>query len=442
MFRLLFILLLACLFGGITAWVFDHPGNVDIKWLGWQIDIAIGNLMIMIDIFFACFFVIFSFYRLIMRMIKQFKHSRLIKRQKRIENTILRGLTALTIEDGIDAKHQALVLQKLSGADNRLAQFFYAQAARISGENDSAASAYHTLCLDDESRLLGLRGLSLLAHHDGDLTKVNQIALSAQEIRRDVPWLIKDLFNTHVNNKEWQKAEEIIKQAINKKMIPTARGQHYLVIVLLEQAQIYEKSGNLRAARLYSKRAYKLNTLFVPSIVIYARILMTEKKHFWFNRLLKKAWRVSPHPDIARIYCSDETQPNNWRRVTALTKQNPEHIESKILLAEQAVIDHQWRTAATLLNHMNKTNDLRVLQMKEIVVTVEKSGESNINSYERGKIAAWLCDKCGHSSVDCYTTCPSCNKFGSGRFDSGSYSGKQSFIVEYEDYNFNKELTI
>jgi HemY protein len=143
------------------------------------------------------------------------------------------------------------------------------------------------------------------------------------------------------------------------------------------------------------------------------------------TRILKKAWGASPHPDLATAFAEiepNETPKQRIKRFEALTKQNPDHIETRLLLAELNVAAEDFADARKALGDLPETSpNTRVLALLAAIERGEGAPDATVRRLLAQALSAprgpqWVCDNCHNVAGDWEPVCSNC-----GAFDSLSW---------------------
>jgi HemY protein len=137
-------------------------------------------------------------------------------------------------------------------------------------------------------------------------------------------------------------------------------------------------------------------------------------------RVLRKAWDVHPHPDLAEAFAAIEPEEDaaaRLKRFETLTKVKPEHRETKLLLAELNLAAEDFPAARRAMGDLVENDpDARVLA---IMAAVER-GEGGSDTVVRGWLAKaltaprgpqWVCENCNTIHAEWAPICTSCKAF-------------------------------
>jgi HemY protein len=138
------------------------------------------------------------------------------------------------------------------------------------------------------------------------------------------------------------------------------------------------------------------------------------------TRVLKKAWEVLPHPDLAAAFAEiepDETPQDRLKRFRTLTNARPDVDESKLLLAELLLATEDFPGARRALDDVaTRAPTQRSLAILAAVARGEGAEDSIVRDLVARAIAAprgpqWVCDKCHAIHDGWQPVCTNCGSF-------------------------------
>jgi HemY protein len=157
----------------------------------------------------------------------------------------------------------------------------------------------------------------------------------------------------------------------------------------------------------------------------HAQLLLRERRIGRAAKAVERAWRIVPHPDLARVYASIHEGEPPLRRVKSfelLAAQNPTARESHLALAEAALDAQLWGEARRHLTDALATGATpRVCQLMAHLEESEHGELGPVREWLDRAVGAmpdprYVCASCGRESLDWRSLCPHC-----GAFDSLSW---------------------
>jgi len=350
MLRLLLYLIVVGVIGAAAAWLAGNPGELAITWLGYRIETSVFMAIALVLLGLALALLLWSALRGILgtpgRLIARMRE----RREERGRDSLRQGIFAVGAGDAqLAARYASEARQVL---DNEpLTKLLRAQAAQISGDHATAKRIFETMLDDDETRLMGLHGLFLEARRENRIDAAEQFAAGAVEIKPALPWAAEALFELQCRKGDWTGALNTLASMRQNKLVDRQTADRRRAVLLTAQAQAIELSDQDRAGKL-AQEAHGLAPNLVPAAEIAGRVLAAQGYVSRAARLLARTWEQSPHPDIALTYAyarPGDSPRDRLNRVRALTRNNPDHVESRVAVAAAAVDAHEWDEARKAL---------------------------------------------------------------------------------------------
>lgn len=169
------------------------------------------------------------------------------------------------------------------------------------------------------------------------------------------------------------------------KVIDRKTADRRRAVLLTAQAQAIELTDQDRAGQL-ALEAHGLAPDLVPAAEIAGRVLAAQGYVSRAAKLLTRTWELSPHPDIALTYAyvrPGDSPRDRLNRVRALTRHQPEHVESRVALAAAAVDAHAWDEARAALEPLLTAQPSR--RVCTLMARIE-AGETR----NAGRVREWL----------------------------------------------------
>jgi HemY protein len=129
--------------------------------------------------------------------------------------------------------------------------------------------------------------------------------------------------------------------ALDRKIVSPLVAGRARAALLTASAASREHAGERQAALEDAQAAVRLRPDFAPAAVMTARLLAADDRIARAAQVLEGAWKVGPHPALWLAYrdlITDETPSERAGRLASLAAFNPTARESRILMAEQALL--------------------------------------------------------------------------------------------------------
>ncbi len=344
MIRAGIILVLAAALLVASSAVIGQPGHASLEWLGWRLDMT-AAAAVMLLVFGAL--VAMAFWRTVIWILEApARATRARRRARRIQGAeaLGRGFIAATAGDGPEARRWALKAADLVEDSPALVRILAAQAAEAAGDMPAAQQAYTAMLGLSDMKLAGHRGLMQLALTQGDEKTALANAEAAYGMTRTARWAWTALLQARLDTADWTGALELVRDASQRKIVSPLIAERTRAALLAAQASSLESGSDSRtraAALDYAVDAAKLKPGFAPGVVLAARLLAADDKPGRAAGMIENAWRAMPHPALWLAYrdlYTQETPRERAHRLQVLAGLNPAHRESRLLMAEQALL--------------------------------------------------------------------------------------------------------
>ena len=350
MLRLFIYLIVVGAIGAAAAWLAGQPGELTITWLGYRIETSMFAAIAIALLAFALAIVLWSGLRGIFGAPGRILARVRAQRAERGREALRHGIFAVGAGDAqLAARCASEARQVLE--NEPLTKLLRAQAAQISGDHATAKRIFETMLDDDETRLMGLHGLFIEARRENRIEAAEQFAAGAVEIKPALPWAAEALFELQCRKGDWAGALNTLASMRQNKLVDRKTADRRRAVLLTAQAQAIEVTNQDRAGKL-AQEAHGLAPDLVPAAEIAGRVLAAQGYISRAARLLARTWEQSPHPDIALTYAyvrPGDSPRDRLNRVRALTRNNPDHVESRVAVAAAAVDAHAWDEARKAL---------------------------------------------------------------------------------------------
>jgi HemY protein len=386
-------------------------------WQGYRIDTSVGLLAVvlaMAALILAQFVRLFLWAR---RAPGRWIESRRERRRERGYEALSHGMAAVAAGAVDEAKRLARRADSLLD-DRPLTLLLSAQAAQLGGD-ETAARRYFTQMLEKpETEFLGLRGLLTQALKAGNRGEALVLAERAFALRPTASWLVPELFDLRVGAGRWREAEALIDRIERHKSLTPGEAKRHRAVVLLQRSR--ESADD--SARALARGAFDLRPDLAPAAIAAAERLAAAGKRRRAERVLDSAWRMAPHPALAKAYLDLKPELNaldRLRRLQTFVASNAEHLESRIALADAALAADLWGEARRhLAAAANAMPTPRVFRLLARVEEAERQDTAAARHWlERAQHAepdpTWVCERCGAQAAEWAARCGHCEAFDS-----------------------------
>jgi HemY protein len=331
------------------AWLADQPGDLTLRWLGYEIQTSLMAALITISIIALVLWIIWSVLLWILDRPGALGSWFKSRRQKKAREALSSGLIAVAAGDKDAAQASAKVAVSVLGNDP-MAKLLDAQAAQMRGDSNRVRQLFEEMTQHPETRLLGLRGLHTEAARQQDLGRARQLAEEAARLNPKVNWASQAVLSYQSANEDWPAIAKTIDQQKQAKIIDRKEAKAKHAVVLMAQA-LEQQADNPAKAGDLAVQAHTLEPSLVPAAVMAATHLAHGGNLRKASRILEKTWAAVPHPDIAEAYGNvraGDSALDRLKRVTSLTKKSG-GIEAAVALATAAIEAREWKTARRAL---------------------------------------------------------------------------------------------
>jgi len=342
-------------------------------------------------------------------------------REKRGYDALSEGMMALASGEGRAAMAKAAKAERYLKRPE-LTNLISAQAAEMVGDKKKAEEVYKRLLLDDKTRFVGVRGIMKQKLEAGDTDTALLLAEKAFAIKPKHVETQDTLLRLQANSEDWGGARKTLSAKLRHGSLPRDVHRRRDAVLALSEARDNMINGNADKAREASVEANRLSPDLIPAAAMAARIYIKDGKPRNAVRILKKAWDMNPHPDLAVAFAEispDESPEERVKRFRALTKLKPAHAQTKMLLAELNIAAKDFPAARTALGDLVETDP--TARSLTIMAAIER-GEGSEDTFVRGWLTKalsasrgpqWVCGNCNSVHNEWVPVCKNCETFDS-----------------------------
>jgi HemY protein len=344
--RAFLALLVVAVLAGAAVFLTDNPGRVEILWQRWQIDTSVGVLVAAAALAAIAVSVALWLLRRLYTTPAALRRRRRERRRRAGYEALTRGMVAVAAGDPQEALRYARRAQALL-AEPPLTLLLSAQAAQIGGDELAAKKFFTAMLERPETEFLGLRGLLNQALRDDDRGTARALAERAAALRPETAWAATGLFDLEARDGRWQQALAALDKAQRHRVIAAPTARHHRGVILYELSLATAASGDRHRARTFAAEARGLAPDLAPATAHYARLLLADGKTRRAAKVIERAWRQFPHPELAAAYgdIKHDEPLSRFARYQRLAAENPAARESHAALAEAAIAARLWGEA-------------------------------------------------------------------------------------------------
>ena len=340
-------------------------------------------------------------------------------RERKGYRALSEGMMALASGEARLALSRAQTAERLLKKPE-LTTLLVAQAAEAAGDRKQATEAYKALLADDRTRFVGVRGLLQQKLAEGDRELALKLAEKAFHLRPKHAETQDILLKLQSDAGDWSGARATLGAKLKAGTLPRDVYRRRDAVLALQQAQTVIDDEASIEAREAAIEANRLSPDLIPAAAMAARGYAAKGDRKNAARVLKKAWEVQPHPDLAAAFAAiepDETPQERLKRFRTLTASHPDHDETRVLLAELLVAAEDFPAARRALGDVPTRHPTqRSLAVLAAVARGEGAEDSVVRDLVARAIAAprgpqWCCDKCQAIHSAWHPVCDNCGGF-------------------------------
>lgn len=423
------VLLFVAAIAGLTlgaGLLLDTGGGVRISTAGWEFTLGPVQAAILLLLLLAALWVLMKLAGLAVATLRflngdETAISRYFdrNRERKGYQALSEGLMALASGEGRLALIRAQRAQKYL-ARPELTTLLIAQSAEAAGDTKRAAEAYKTLLAEDSTRFVGIRGLLRQKLSEGDTETALKLAEKAFALKPKHGETQDILLKLQAESADWSGARTTLGAKLKAGALPREVYRRRDAVLALQEARgVMDEAASIDA-REAAIEANRLSPDLIPAAAMAARGLISKGDRKGATRVLKKAWQMLPHPDLAAAFAEiepEETAAARLKRFRILTALHPADDETRMLLAELNVAAEDFPEARRSLGDTATRHPTR--RSLAIMAAVER-GEGSDDAVVRGWLARaltaprgpqWCCDKCQAIHSIWHPICENCGGF-------------------------------
>jgi len=384
MIRIVAFLLIVLAAAAGLHWLADRPGTIVVEWQGYIAETSVFRAFVILVVTMGLAVLAWSALRSLWSgpvMIGRLLNRR---RQQRGLGALSSGMIAIGAGDGALAMRYAGQARKALPHEP-LTHLLRAQTAQLTGDRATSRRIYEAMLSSPDTEQLGLRGLFLEAEREGEREAARQFAERALKLNPKLAWPVEALFDLQCWAEDWQGALNTLAIAQRNHLIDKTVARRRRAVLFTAQAQAVEDTAADKALEL-AREAHRLAPDLVPAAAIAGRVLAAQGNTPRAARVLLKAWRLSPHPDLAAAYAyarPGDSPRDRLNRMRHLARLTPHDSEGPIALAITAIEAREWDEARAALEPL--LGDRLTQRVATLMARIE--GEQHGDA---GRVREWL----------------------------------------------------
>ena len=340
-------------------------------------------------------------------------------RERKGFQALSEGLMALASGEGRLAMAKATKAEKYLHKPE-LTDLITAQAAEMTGDRKKAEQVYKRMVKNETTRFVGVRGLMKQKLDAGDTTTALKLAERAFAIKPKHEEVQDTLLRLQAQTADWSGARKTLNAKLKHGALPRDVHKRRDAVLALSEAKDVLDEGKTIEAQEAAISANKASPDLIPAAAMAARSHVAKGRKKYAVRILKKAWQAQPHPDLASAFAEiepEETAQARLKRFRQLSSMNPDHRETRLLLAELNLAAEDFPEARRALGPLAETEpDTRVLAITAAIERGEGASDAVVRGWLARALTAprgpqWVCDNCNSIHTEWMAVCPNCNSF-------------------------------
>jgi HemY protein len=273
---------------------------------------------------------------------------------------------------------------------------------------------------DDKTRFVGVRGLMKQTLEKGDTDTAMKLAEKAFALKPKHEDTQNVLLQLQADAGEWSSARKTLNAKLKHGTLPRdVHRRRDAILALSEAADVMDDSKSIEA-REAAIAANRQSPDLIPAAVMASDAYVEQGKPKYAARVIRKAWEVAPHPDLAAAFARiapDESPADRVKRFAVLTNMHRDNPETVMLNAELLIAAEDFPAARKALGDLAETDP--TARSLTIMAAIER-GSGADDAIVKGWLARaltaprgpqWVCENCGKAHADWMPVCDSCSGF-------------------------------
>jgi HemY protein len=334
-----------------AVWIADQQGAASVEWHGWRLETSSGILFLIVIVAALAVILLWRLWRTVLGAPHVFNRFRHRRRRNRAYASLVRSLAALASGEGVTALRHASEAEAIG--EPALAHLAAAEAAELAGDVARAEAEYRRLADRPDTMMIGLRGLTNLAEHQGDLAGALAQVRKARKLMPKSPWAAAKLFELEEKAGDLDAAERTLADAAKLGAVPPTEADPLLALLLLRRAKIAASAGNDADALKDAERAHQLHPALAEAATLAVRLLARSGRIPAAERILTRSWTAAPDADLARAWLALAPKTDvtaRLKQAERLVSLDRDSDQGRLALAEAELATGRWAEARSHLS--------------------------------------------------------------------------------------------
>ncbi|WDR07427.1 heme biosynthesis HemY N-terminal domain-containing protein [Devosia rhodophyticola] len=368
----------------LIAWMISLPGTVTLEVANYRMQPRLGTAIFMLMIVAALVIFVWAVVRRVLGTPKYLARRNQEKRKQQGVDALSDAFIALQAGDLGRARSLARDAQSRL-PENAAALLLEARADLALGDMRAARQHYRALISNEKTAMAALSGLYEQARTQNRGEAALTFARKALTLVPNVDWASAAVFDDLVRQGAWAQAVGMVNGEPANNREERAQKRRRQAVIETARARENETSNALDALD-HALTALKLLPDFVPAALIAARIHINRGETRKAMSLLRRIWRGTGHPDVARLYA--HAQPgasavDRLKRTRELIATPVANRAEAVVMARAAVDAYDWVLAREALKSF--VGEQASQGVASLMAEIEE-GQSG----DQGKAREWL----------------------------------------------------
>ena len=343
-------------------------------------------------------------------------------RERKGFDALADGMVALASGEGSLAISKAARAEKLLKRPE-LTNLITAQAAEVLKDKKQAYEFYKKLLNDDRTRFVGVIGIMKQKLSEGDTDLALKLAEKAFSLKPKHEKTQDFLLSLQAEKEDWRGARKTLNAKLKYGNLPRDVHRRRDAVLAFSEAKSILTEGKTIEAQEAAIEANRLSPDLIPAAAMAARSYLSKSKIKNALRVIKKAWEVRPHPDLANVFLEvteSYEDKDRMKSFKTLARTQMNHKETKMFLAELSISSNDFSAAKSFLDSMEIDSGLssRYLTNKAAIAKGEGAEDQVIRGLLNDALKAprgpqWVCDNCSQVHSNWMPVCKNCSSLDS-----------------------------